>query len=36
MNEIVRVVIVTVKEIGRGIVNVIGTGTGNVADIEKG
>jgi len=36
MNEIVRVAIDTVKEIERGIVNVIGTGTGNVADIEKG
>lgn len=36
MNEIVRVAIDTVKEIGRGIVTVIGTGTGNVADIEKG
>ena len=36
MNEIVRVAIDTVKEIGRGIVNVIGTETENVADIEKG
>lgn len=36
MNEIVRVAIDTVKEIERGIVNVTGTGTGNVADIEKG
>lgn len=36
MNETVRVEIDTVKEIGRGIVTVIETGTGNVADIEKG
>jgi hypothetical protein len=36
MNEIVRVAIDTVIERGRGIVNAIGTETGNVADIEKG
>lgn len=36
MNEIVRLATDTVKEIERGIVNVIGTGTGNVADIERG
>lgn len=36
MNEIVRVAIDIVKEIGRGIVNVTGTGTGIGAGIEKG
>lgn len=36
MNEIVRVAIDIVKGIEREIVNVIETGTGNVADIEKG
>jgi len=36
MNEIVNVAFDTVIEKGRGIVNVIGTETENVADIKKG